>query len=54
MIYFSQETKAELLERIDGLLRPGGYLLIGHAESLHGLNTRLKLIAPSVYHKLPT
>ncbi|HST85594.1 MAG TPA: protein-glutamate O-methyltransferase CheR [Kineosporiaceae bacterium] len=53
MIYFSQETKAELLDRIDGLLRPGGYLLIGHAESLHGLNTRLKLIVPSVYHKPP-
>jgi chemotaxis protein methyltransferase CheR len=51
MIYFSQETKAALLQRIDGVLRPGGYLLIGHAESLHGLNSQLSAVVPSVYHK---
>jgi chemotaxis protein methyltransferase CheR len=54
MIYFSQQTKAELLRRIDGLLRPGGFLLIGHADSLHGLNSKLVPVAPSVYHKSVT
>ena len=52
MIYFSQETKAALLRRIESVLRPGGYLLIGHAESLHGLNSRLQLVVPSVYHRV--
>lgn len=51
MIYFSQETKSALLQRVDSVLRPGGYLLIGHAESLHGLNSRLSPVVPSVYHK---
>jgi chemotaxis protein methyltransferase CheR len=51
MIYFSQETKAALLQRIDAVLRPGGHLLIGHAESLHGLSTRLSVVVPSVYRK---
>lgn len=51
MIYFSQETKTDLLRRIELVLRPGGHLLIGHAESLHGLNSRLSVVVPSVYQK---
>lgn len=51
MIYFSQETKAGLLSRVSEVLRPGGYLLIGHAESLQGLNNELELVVPSVYRK---
>jgi chemotaxis protein methyltransferase CheR len=51
MIYFAAETKSQLLRRIGAILRPGGYLLIGHAESLSGLETGLELVVPSVYHK---
>ncbi len=51
MIYFSQETKAELLKRVCSVLQPGGHLLIGHAESLQGINDGLTSIAPAVYRK---
>ena len=51
MIYFSQDTKAALLQRVEELIRPGGHLLIGHAESLHGLDNQLEQVTPSVYRK---
>jgi chemotaxis protein methyltransferase CheR len=49
MIYFNDATKSQLLARIAGTIRPGGYLLIGHAESIAGLDTPFRLVAPSVY-----
>jgi chemotaxis protein methyltransferase CheR len=51
MIYFSGDTKRQVVERILTLLRPGGTLLIGHAETLTGLGTGLKLVGPSVYRR---
>jgi len=35
MIYFSQEDQEELVARFYRSLEPGGFLVIGHAESLH-------------------
>jgi chemotaxis protein methyltransferase CheR len=51
MIYFGTETKRELLARVIPMLRPGGYLMISHAESLNGLQSELSLVAPSVYRR---
>ena len=51
MIYFDVETKREVLRRIIQLIRPGGYLFIGHSESLHGVIDELRMIMPSVYRK---
>jgi|tagenome__1003787_1003787.scaffolds.fasta_scaffold20984018_7 chemotaxis protein methyltransferase CheR len=51
MIYFSQKTKSDLLQRINAVLRPGGYLLIGHAESMQGLSSEFSIVVPSVYRK---
>lgn len=49
MIYFGQDTKQDLVRRVAETIRPGGYLLIGHAESLTGLDTPLLPVAPAVY-----
>jgi chemotaxis protein methyltransferase CheR len=49
MIYFGLETKRLLIERIRAVLRPGGYLLVGHAESLTGIDGGLRPVVPSVY-----
>lgn len=49
MIYFSAETKAALVTSIEGLLRPGGHLIVSHAETLNGLGSSLKLVKPSIY-----
>jgi chemotaxis protein methyltransferase CheR len=52
MIYFDMELRRKLAAECERLLKPGGYLLIGHAESLTGLTTSLERIKPSVYVKV--
>ena len=49
MIYFNQETKRSVVARILAHLRPGGYLFIGHSESLNGVTSALKSVGSSVY-----
>jgi chemotaxis protein methyltransferase CheR len=51
MIYFDKETQGRLVARFWDLLRPGGYLFIGHSESLTGLAHRYAYVAPAVYRK---
>ena len=51
LIYFDKETKSQLANRYAGLLKEGGYLFIGHSESLHQLNTPFKLIGNTIYRK---
>jgi chemotaxis protein methyltransferase CheR len=51
LIYFDVPTKREVVARILRHLRPGGYLFVGHAESLNGVNEALKTVVPSVYRK---
>jgi chemotaxis protein methyltransferase CheR len=51
MIYFDNDTRSGLLNEIHRLLKPGGYLMVGHAESLAGLMRDFKVVAPSVYLK---
>jgi chemotaxis protein methyltransferase CheR len=49
MIYFDKATQQELVNRYWGLLRPGGYLFVGHSESLTGLTHRFTYVQPAVY-----
>jgi chemotaxis protein methyltransferase CheR len=49
MIYFSQDTKREVVERLYPRLRQGGYFMIGHSESLNGINNSLSVMQPSIY-----
>ncbi len=51
MIYFDTSVRKGLLDEISRLLKPGGYLFVGHAESLTGMMTSLKSVRPSVYVK---
>lgn len=51
MIYFDNEVRRRLLGEIQRLLRPGGYLMVGHAESLTGMLMDLKVVRPSIYMK---
>lgn len=49
MIYFDTETKRELVRRICAYLTPGGYLFVGHSETIHGLDACLKTVVPAVF-----
>lgn len=51
MIYFDQETKDALVHRFYDATNPGGYLLIGHSESLNKEKTPYQYIMPATYHK---
>lgn len=51
MIYFDEMTKMELVNKFYDLLEPGGYLFIGHSESLNDVKTRYKYIMPAIYRK---
>ena len=51
MIYFDQATKRRVVTRLVRHLRRGGYLLVGHAESLNGVFDELHCTAVSVYRK---
>ena len=51
MIYFNLETKRQVVARILQQLKPGGYLLIGHSETLNDINDTVRAVAPSIYRK---
>ena len=51
MIYFEAETKQQVVARLVERLRPGGWFIVGHSESLNGLSHGLVAEQPSVYRK---
>ena len=51
MIYFDAPTRDALAERFYNVTKQGGYLFIGHAESL-SRDTKYKYIKPAVYRKM--
>lgn len=51
MIYFQAETKRQVVARLQAKLRPGGFFMVGHSESLNGLSLGLETVAPSIYRK---
>lgn len=52
MIYFDNETKNQLVEKMYNSLEYGGYLFVGHSESINRNGTRFKYIRPAVYQKI--
>ena len=51
MIYFDLATKRQVVSRILSLLKPGGWLMVGHSESLNGVTDDVRAVAPSIYRK---
>ncbi|MCX7772489.1 MAG: protein-glutamate O-methyltransferase CheR [Clostridia bacterium] len=52
MIYFDQETKTKLIHKLYDCLEWGGYLFVGHSESITREETRFKTMMPAVYQKV--
>lgn len=53
MIYFDRPTQERLVGKFFRYLKPGGYLFIGHSESLQWLKHDFSTIAPTIYRKEP-
>jgi chemotaxis protein methyltransferase CheR len=51
LIYFDQASRSAVLNRFYRQLRPGGYLFLGHSESLNGFDLPFQLAGPTVYRK---
>ncbi len=51
IIYFERETQAKLLRKLYHQLRPGGYLILGHSETLAGMELPVFSVAPTIYRK---
>ncbi len=51
MIYFSTETKRQVVARVVSALKPGGHFCVGHSESLNDVSQALQQVAPSIYRK---
>ena len=51
MIYFDKDTQQVLVNKFYDCIADGGYLLIGHSESLSGIEHDFKYVKPTVYRK---
>jgi chemotaxis protein methyltransferase CheR len=52
LIYFDKPTQAKVLTRLCECLRPGGYLFVGHSESVTGITLPVKQVANTVFRKV--
>jgi len=51
MIYFDNKVRSRLISETSRLLKSGGYLMVGHSESLTGIPSTFQTIQPAVYQK---
>jgi chemotaxis protein methyltransferase CheR len=49
LIYFDAASRARVVCRLVNRLMPGGFLLVGHAESLNGVSDRIRHVRPTIY-----
>lgn len=52
IIYFERPTQEALFQKCCNCLKPGGYLFIGHSETLSGMRLPLTQVRPTVYQKI--
>lgn len=51
MIYFSNATREQVIARMHDVMAPGAHLIVGHSESLSGIRTPLRYVAPTIYQR---
>jgi chemotaxis protein methyltransferase CheR len=51
LIYFNQQVQQKVLTKVLSNLKTGGYLIIGHSESLINMDLPIRSMAPSIYIK---
>lgn len=52
IIYFDKDTKRKLIDRLWHYVKPRGYLILGHSESLSGISDRFSLVEKTVYQRV--
>ncbi|MFP4476031.1 MAG: CheR family methyltransferase [Desulfatibacillaceae bacterium] len=51
IIYFDKPTQEAVMRRLCDQLAPGGFLFIGHSETLNGMKLPVTGVVPTVYRK---
>jgi chemotaxis protein methyltransferase CheR len=51
VIYFDRETQRHIVSKMEGLQRPGDYLVLGHSESLLDISTRYRLVGNTIHRR---
>lgn len=52
IIYFDRPTQERILLKLSNCLVPGGFMFVGHAETLHDMNLPLVPVAPALYRRV--
>ncbi|NOQ24421.1 MAG: chemotaxis protein CheR [Bacteroidales bacterium] len=52
LIYFNRETQEQVINKLCSKLKHGGYLFIGHSESILGMNLPLEQIKPTIFRHI--
>jgi chemotaxis protein methyltransferase CheR len=54
VIYFDRKSQIALFDRFADILKPGGWLYIGHSENLCQISDRFQLLGRTIYQKVDT
>jgi chemotaxis protein methyltransferase CheR len=52
LIYFDHELQNKIISQFCDLLLPGGYLYLGHSESVRNKHLPLKMVGRTIYQKV--
>jgi len=52
IIYFDKETKIRLIEKMYNAIKPGGFLFLGHSESLSGISDKFRIVGKTIYQRI--
>lgn len=52
LIYFDRAGRSQIVDRFANLLRPRGFLYLGHSENLHGVSRRFSLAGSTIYRRV--
>ena len=52
IIYFDRPTQEKILAKLTRQLKPGGYLFVGHSETLHDMNLPVEPLGPALYRRV--
>ncbi|HVI51895.1 MAG TPA: protein-glutamate O-methyltransferase CheR [Candidatus Sulfotelmatobacter sp.] len=53
LIYFDRETQEQVLRQLLSHLAPGGYLILGHTDSIAGMNLHVEWLGNSIFRRKP-
>ena len=51
IIYFDRPTQENILRKLTNHLKPGGFLFVGHSETLHDMNLPVEALGPALYRR---